>query len=87
VFAEKRTPIVPGPIRERFIMAALFKPTRPYPLPLNAEIVDRETDDNGKKPHIRLRERGKTVFYPLSEDGKSYLKPAAKWAADGRWPA
>jgi len=61
-------------------MATLFKPTRPYPLPANAEILDKDG-----KPHIRTREKGKTVLYPLSEDGKQYLKPAAKWAADVRF--
>src|SRR5439155_1658420 len=62
------------------IMATLFKPTRPYPLPANAEITDRDG-----KPHVRVKERGKAVLYPLSEDGKQYLKPAAKWAADVRF--
>ncbi|MDY3552711.1 hypothetical protein R5W24_001798 [Gemmata sp. JC717] len=61
-------------------MASLFKPTRPYPLPANPEIVTKDG-----KPHVRLRERGKAVLYPLSEDGKQYLKPAAKWAADVRF--
>jgi hypothetical protein len=61
-------------------MATLFKSTRPYPLPANAEIVQK--DD---KPHVCLRERGKSVFYPSTEDGKQYLKPAAKWAADVRF--
>src|SRR5436190_18652881 len=62
-------------------MASLFKPDRPYPVPANAEIVDREG-----KPHVRMRENGKTAFYPLSEDRRNYLKPAAKWAADVRFP-
>ncbi len=61
-------------------MATLFKPTRPYPLPANAEIVPKDG-----KPHVRLKERGKAALYPLSEDGKQYLKPAAKWAADVRF--
>ena len=61
-------------------MATLFKPTRPYPLPTNPEIVDRDG-----KPHIRIREKGKAVFYPLSDDETKYLKPAAKWAADVRF--
>ncbi len=61
-------------------MATLFKPTRPYPLPANADIVPKDG-----RPHVRLMERGKSAFYPLSEDGKQYLKPAAKWAADVRF--
>lgn len=61
-------------------MATLFKPTRPYPLPSNPEITNRDG-----KPHVRIREKGKTVFYPLSEDRTHYLKPALKWAADVRF--
>ena len=61
-------------------MATLFKPTRPYPLPANAEVVPK--DD---KPHVRLKERGKAVFHPLTEGGTQYLKPGAKWAADVRF--
>ncbi|HEV3437452.1 MAG TPA: hypothetical protein VG122_08835, partial [Gemmata sp.] len=65
-------------------MATLFKPTRPYALPPNAEIVQRESDNLDKKPHVRMKERGRTVWYPLSEDRTQYLKPAQKWAADVR---
>ncbi|VTR97009.1 integrase-recombinase protein : Marine sediment metagenome DNA, contig: S06H3_L02821 (Fragment) OS=marine sediment metagenome GN=S06H3_17168 PE=4 SV=1: Phage_integrase [Gemmata massiliana] len=61
-------------------MASLFKPTRPYPLPTNPEIVEKDG-----KPHVRLKERGKSVLYPVSENGKQYLKPSAKWAADVRF--
>jgi hypothetical protein len=60
-------------------MATLFKPTRPYPLPANPEIIDRDG-----RPHVRVREKGRTVCYPLSEDRAQYLKPASKWAADVR---
>jgi len=55
-------------------MASLIRPTRPFPLPVNAEI----TNKNGK-PHVRIRSGGKTALYPLTKDGKKYLKPAAKW--------
>ncbi len=60
-------------------MATLFRPTRPYPLPANTEIVDKDG-----KPHARIRDRGKWVLFPLSVDRTQYLKPAAKWAADVR---
>jgi integrase len=60
-------------------MATLFKPTRPYALPADAEIADRDG-----KPHVRVKDRGKSIWYPLSEDKTQYLKPAAKWAADVR---
>jgi len=49
-------------------------------LPPKPEIINREG-----KPHLRVKDRGKTVFYPLSEDGTQYLKPAAKWVADVRF--
>ena len=61
-------------------MATLFKPTRPYPLPENPDIIDKDG-----KPHVRVKERGKPVLYPLSENRTQYLKPAAKWAADVRF--
>ena len=60
-------------------MPELFKPDRPYPLPSDAVIIDRDN-----RPHIRMRERGKIVHYPLSKDGTKYLKPGPKWAADVR---
>ncbi len=60
-------------------MATLFKPTRPYPLPAGTEVIDKDG-----KPHARVREKGRTTLYPLSEDRTQYLKPAAKWAADVR---
>ena len=55
-------------------MATLIKPTKPYPLPAGAEIVDREG-----KPHVRLKENGKAVLFPLTKDGTKFLRPAAKW--------
>ena len=61
-------------------MTTLFKPTRPYPLPPCAEVVAKDG-----RPHARVREKGKTVLYPLSANGAAYLKPAAKWAADVRF--
>src|SRR5690242_346578 len=60
-------------------MATLFRPVRPFPLPKQTEIVER----NGK-PHARIREGKKVALYPLSEDGTRYLRPAAKWCADVR---
>jgi integrase len=55
-------------------MPVPFKPTCPYPLPQNPSIVDRDG-----KPHVRIAEGGRTAFYPVTKDGKKYLKPAAKW--------
>ena len=60
-------------------MATLFKPTRPYPLPADAEIIDKDG-----KPHVRIREKGKAAFYPLTKDGTKYLKPSEKWYAKHR---
>lgn len=56
-----------------------FKPTRPRPLPAAADLVDV-----AGKPHVRLRERGKPVLYPLTKDGKNYLRPAKRWYFDLR---
>ena len=61
-------------------MATLFKPSRPYRLPLTPNIIEQDG-----KPHVQLQEGRKTVFFPLSEDGTHYLKPAKKWAADVRF--
>src|SRR3954471_7609347 len=56
-----------------------FKPTRPFRLPPDAELVDV-----AGKPHVRLRERGKPVLYPLTRDGTKYLRPAKRWYFDLR---
>ncbi len=55
-------------------MASLIRPTRPYPLPAGAEVVEHA----GRK-HVRLTEAGRKVLYPLTRDGAKYLKPAKKW--------
>ena len=60
-------------------MATLFKPTRPYPLPANAEIIDKQG-----KPHVRIRDGGKATLYPLTKDRTKYLKRSAKWYAKHR---
>ncbi len=60
-------------------MASLFKPTRPYPLPANADIVQKDG-----KPHVRIGNGRKAALYPLTEDGTKYLKPASKWYAKHR---
>ncbi len=56
-----------------------FKPTRPFRLPAGAEVVA-----HGGKPHVRLKERGKPVLYPLTKDGAKYLRPAKRWYFDLR---
>ena len=56
-----------------------FKPTRPFPLPPDAEVVLKDG-----RPHARVRERGKCAVLPLTADGTQFLKPAAKWCADVR---
>src|SRR5687767_5025423 len=60
-------------------MATVFKPTRPYPLPTNPEVVEK-----GGRPHVRLRDGGKAVCYPVSKDGRKYLKPAKRWYIEYR---
>ena len=49
------------------------------PIPPTAELVDVEG-----KPHIRIRERGKPVLYPLTRDGKKCLRPSKRWYFDVR---
>ena len=56
-----------------------FKPSRPHPLPPAPDLVDV-----AGKPHVRLRERGKPVLYPLTKDGTQYLRPAKRWYFDLR---
>jgi integrase len=57
-------------------MPTLFKIDQAHRLPKDAEIVERDG-----KPHVKLREAGRTVYYPLTANGKKYLKPSAKWHA------
>lgn len=61
-------------------MATHFKPTRPHPLPANAVIVDQDG-----KPHVQMKEKRNTMYFPLSDKGTHYLKPGKKWAADVRF--
>ena len=56
-----------------------FKPTRPYPLPEGAEIVQHEG-----RPHVRMKERGRAVLYRVSKDGTKFLRPAKRWYIDVR---
>jgi excisionase family DNA binding protein len=56
-----------------------FKPTRPFPLPADADILEHEG-----RPHVRLKDRGRTVLYPLTKDGTKYLRPAKRWYFDLR---
>jgi integrase/recombinase XerC len=51
-----------------------FKPTRTYLLPANADLVDVLG-----RPHVRMKERGRTVVYRVSKDGTKYLKPSKRW--------
>ncbi len=60
-------------------MATLFKPDRSYAVPANAEIVCKDGAS-----FVRILEGKRHTLYPLSQDGRHYLKPAEKWAADVR---
>ena len=55
-------------------MASLFKPTKPIPIPPDAEFVIKND-----KRHVRIREDGKTVLYKVTKDGTKYLRPSDKW--------
>jgi integrase len=61
----------PAVLRKEHVMPKPFKPTRPFPLPPDAEIVERD----GRRCY-KTKDKGRTVFYPLSKDGRQYLKPA-----------
>jgi integrase len=74
---EKRRP--GSAFSPRLIMPKPFKPTRPYALPVDAKILEHES-----RPHIQLKERGRTVLYPLTKDGTKYLRPAKRWYFDLR---
>ena len=56
-----------------------FKPTRPFKLPADADILEHEG-----RPHVRLKDRGRTVLYPLTKDGRKYLRPSKRWYFDLR---
>jgi len=60
-------------------MATLFKPDRPYPVPQHAEIILK--DGQG---FVRILEGKRHALFPLSKDGRHYMKPAEKWTADVR---
>src|SRR5262245_49907827 len=60
-------------------MASVFKPTRPFKLPVDAILVESEG-----KPHVHLTERGRSVYYPLTKDGAKYLRPAKRWYVEYR---
>ena len=54
-----------------------YKPVSTRPLPPDAEIVDHDG-----KPHVRVKERGRSVLYRLSKDGPKYLRPSKRWYFD-----
>ena len=54
-----------------------FKPTRPFPLPAGAEVVEHD----GRQCY-RTKDKGRTVFYPLTKDGRQYLRPARNYYFD-----
>lgn len=56
-----------------------FKPTRPFPLPDGADIVQHEG-----RPHVRMKDRGRAVLYRISKDGTKYLRPTKRWYIDIR---
>ena len=60
----RKIPIMPKP----------FKLTSPRPLPSEAEFVDV-----AGKPHARLKWRGRSTLFPLTKDGRHYLRPSKCW--------
>ncbi len=51
-----------------------FKLQNARPLPPGAEVVTHEG-----RPHVRFKERGRPVLYPLTADGVKYLAPSKRW--------
>ncbi len=58
-------------------MAELFRPTKPHAMPPEAEIAGKDG-----KPHVRIRDGKQVKPFPLTADGKRYLRPLAKWCAE-----
>ena len=51
-----------------------FKLQSTRTLPAAADIVQHEG-----RPHVRLREKNRTVLFPLTKDGRKYLRPSKCW--------
>ena len=51
-----------------------FKLSSPRPLPPDAEFIDHEG-----RPHVRLKWRGRSTLFPLTKDGRNYLRPSKCW--------
>jgi len=51
-----------------------FKLSSPRPLPPDAEFIDHEG-----RPHARLKWRGRSTLFPLTKDGRNYLRPQKCW--------
>ncbi len=51
-----------------------FKLASPRPLPPDAEFIDHDG-----KPHARLKWKGRTTLFPLTKDGRNYLRPSKSW--------
>ena len=60
-------------------MAKPYKLSSTRPLPPDAEILQHDG-----KPHVRLKERGKSILCPLTKDGTKYLRPSKRWYFDCR---
>ena len=56
-----------------------FKVFSTRPLPDAAEVVQHEG-----KPHVRMKDRGRSVLYPLTKDGRGYLRPSKCWYFETR---
>ncbi|WP_246173802.1 tyrosine-type recombinase/integrase [Limnoglobus roseus] len=59
----------------------MYKPTFTKKLPPNAEVVTRDG-----KPHVKMRDGGRTVYYPLTECGTKFLKELDTWYAKVKQP-
>ncbi len=56
-----------------------YKLTRPYPLPVDTELVDVDG-----RAHVRIKVRGKLTLCRVSKDGTKFLQPSKRWYFDVR---
>ncbi|VTT98141.1 integrase-recombinase protein : Marine sediment metagenome DNA, contig: S06H3_L02821 (Fragment) OS=marine sediment metagenome GN=S06H3_17168 PE=4 SV=1: Phage_integrase [Gemmataceae bacterium] len=56
-----------------------FKLFSTRPLPADADVLDHEG-----KPHVRVKDRGRSILCSLTKDGRGYLRPSKCWYFDLR---
>ncbi len=57
-------------------MPELFRIDRTHALPAGTVVVDKDG-----RPHARVKDGGRWALFPLTRDGRGYLKPSPNWCA------